>query len=351
MVYGDSFALIWLNGTGGTAGGYASYRGSAFGTIGAPMGAGASPPDARFGNGKSTMRTKQQEETLVYFSQHAREWKDRAFSVSEDKVNITRQRNGFVLSVVHQRRATRSALDVGCGTGDLVCDIARLGVEATGVDFSQEMVDLARVRAEQEALTNTHFYCSSIFDFDLAERRYDVVSAIGFIEYISLEELDRFLDLSRDALNAGGSLVLGSRNRLFNLFSLNSFTVEEINTGMAPLLLREATLLATKDSLTALAEAEAVPLLEPRGAQTRTVVDVGIRYQFTPGQLAGMLRARGFALKALYPVHVHGVPPSFKACHPATHTSISNLLQNYAHQHVSLVPYSSSFILHAQKEQ
>jgi 2-polyprenyl-3-methyl-5-hydroxy-6-metoxy-1,4-benzoquinol methylase len=296
------------------------------------------------------MTTKQQEEALLYFSQHAREWKERAFSVNEERVNVIRQRNGFVLSIIHERRATRSALDVGCGTGDLVCDIARLGVDATGVDFSQAMVDLARARGEEEELANAHFHCSSVFDFDLGEDRYDVISAIGFIEYISLEELDRLLDVSHQALSAGGSLVLGSRNRLFNIFSLNAFTLEEINAGTVPLLLREATLLATKDNLGALAEVETAPLQRPFGVQPRTGVDVSVRHQFTPAQLARLLRARGFEVKDLYPVHVHGVPPSFKAQHPATHTSISNLLQNYAHQHVSLVPYSSSFIVHAEKE-
>jgi 2-polyprenyl-3-methyl-5-hydroxy-6-metoxy-1,4-benzoquinol methylase len=296
------------------------------------------------------MTTRQQEEALIYFNEHAREWKDRASSADEQKVNITRQRNGFVLSVIEHRAKTRSTIDVGCGTGDLVCDIARTGIDATGVDFGQEMVDIARAKAEQEKLDQARFYCTSIFDFDLTQRRYDVVSAVGFIEYISLEELGRFLDLSHQALNPGGSFVLGSRNRLFNIFSLNSFTLEEIDSGVANLLLREATALVAATSPAALAELEVAPLQKLRGEQARTGIDVSIRYQFTPAQLIKMLRTRGFVIKQLYPIHVHGIPPAFKEHHPATHTSISNLLQKHAHEHVSLVPYSSSFILHADKE-
>jgi 2-polyprenyl-3-methyl-5-hydroxy-6-metoxy-1,4-benzoquinol methylase len=294
--------------------------------------------------------TRQQKETLLYFSEHAQEWKNSATSVDEQKVNVIRQRNNFALSVIEHRATTRSALDVGCGTGDLACDIARMGIDATGVDFSREMVDLASARAEQEELDQAHFYCSSIFDFDLSPRRYDVVSAIGFIEYISLEELDRFLDLSHQALNPGGSFVLGSRNRLFNILSLNSFTLEEINSGMATQLLREATVLASGISVAALAGSDAAPLQKPCGEQPRTGIDVSIRHQFTPVQLTRMLNALGFVIKHLYPVHIHGVPPAFKVHHPETHTSISNLLQNYADEHVSLVPFSSSFMLHAEKE-
>jgi 2-polyprenyl-3-methyl-5-hydroxy-6-metoxy-1,4-benzoquinol methylase len=310
-------------------------------------------PEVTTRNCKGMMITRQQQEALCYFNEHAREWKERAYSADEQEVNVTRQRNGFALSVIEHRPVTRSTLDVGCGTGDLVCDIARTGIEAPGVDFSLEMVDIARARAEHEELDQAHFYCSSIFcssifDFDLAQSRYDVVSAIGFIEYISLEELDRFLDLSHQALNPSGSGVLGSRNRLFNIFSLSSFTLEEINTGMATLLLGEATQLASGVGIAALAGSDTVSLQKPCGEQTRTGIDVSVRYQFTPGQLATMLKARGLAIEQLYPVHVHGVPPAFKADHPATHTSISNLLQNYATEQ-SLVPYSSSFMYMPQR--
>ena len=299
---------------------------------------------------EGNMTTKQQEEALVYFSEHAREWENRASSTDQQKVNIIQQRNGCVLSVIQHRSTTRSALDVGCGTGDLVCDIAGMGIEATGVDFSWEMVDIARARGEREKLEQAYFHCSSIFDFDVTRRRYDVISAMGFIEYISLDELSRFLDFSHEALNPDGSLVLGSRNRLFNLFSLNSFTLEELNTGTATLLLREATALASEISLAELAQLEVAPLPKPSGEQPRTGIDVSIRYQFTPAQLARMLSARGFAVKELYPIHVHGVPPAFKALYPAIHTRISNLLQDYAQEHLSLVPYSSSFVIHAEKE-
>jgi len=295
------------------------------------------------------MTTKQQEEALLYFKQHAEDWKNKALGADQRKVNVIQQRNGFVLRVINNRSTTKSTLDVGCGTGDLVCDIARMGVDATGVDFADEMIAVARARAEQEKLEKAHFYCSSIFDFDLTERRYDVVSANGFIEYISLDELDRFLDLSYQALHPGGSFVLGSRNRLFNIFSINSFTLEETNNGTVTLLLREATVLASGASLAELAGLDTAPLQKPNHEHTSTGIDVSTRYQFTPAQLTKMLKARGFTIKQLYPIHIHGVPPAFKEQHPEIHTSISNLLQNYANDDTSLVPYSSSFMLHAQK--
>lgn len=46
-------------------------------------------------------------------------------------------------------------LDIGCGTGDLTITIARLaekGVEVTGVDFSQPMLELAEKKAAQSGV-------------------------------------------------------------------------------------------------------------------------------------------------------------------------------------------------------
>ena len=295
------------------------------------------------------MATKQQNEALLYFREHAEDWRNKAILAGQKKVNVIQQRNNYVLHVIKNRTTTQSALDVGCGTGDLVCDIARTGIDSTGVDFADEMISIARARAQQDGLEKAHFYCCSIFDFDLSERRYDTISANGFIEYISIEELDRFLELSYQALNLGGSLVVGSRNRLFNVVSLNAFTQNELDDGTISLLLKEAIAIASETNLEKLIEMETAPLQKANIEHLHTGINVSTRYQYSPVQLMRMFMAKGFTIKQIYPIHIHGVPPTFKDRNPEVHTSISNLLQNYADEHMSLVPYSSSFMVHAQK--
>ena len=54
-------------------------------------------------------------------------------------------------------------------------------------------------------------------------------------------------------------------------------------------------------------------------------------------------------LAIIIPIHIHGVKPAFKDKHPTVHTLISNQLQNYADNDLSLVPHSTSFIVHAKK--
>ena len=297
------------------------------------------------------MSTKQQEEALGYFKAHADDWESKAQSSGRHKVkvNVIQQRNGYVLAVVDDRAQTATALDVGCGTGDLACDLAQHGVAALGVDYAQEMIDLAREKKQAQNLENAQFECVSIFDFDFAGRRYDVIAANGFIEYISQNELRQFFDLVAEGLAPGGSFVVGSRNRLFNLFSLNTYTLNELDGPDSELLMREAVSLASGEDLAGLQALPCAALQRTDTEHANTGIGVTTRFQYTPAQLLQMLHARGLDPVELYPVHIHGVSPAFKGEKPEVHVSISNLLQTHARHNAVLVPFASSFMLHVRK--
>ena len=89
------------------------------------------------------MNTVQQCEALHYFRAHAEDWSRAASSNDEQNVNVIQQRNGYVQKAIAARSKTRSVLDVGCGTGELVHDIAKEGFDAVGVDFASEMIEIA----------------------------------------------------------------------------------------------------------------------------------------------------------------------------------------------------------------
>ena len=295
------------------------------------------------------MTTRQQAEALRYFKDFADDWERKGLSTADGRVNVIKQRNDYVLNVIARRQETRRMLDIGCGTGELVSDAARRGVVATGVDFADEMIEIAQSKAQAEGLSKACFACASIFEFDVEEAAYDVIAANGFIEYISHEELDQLLSLSHRALSRKGSLVMGSRNRLFNLFSLNNYTTAELEGDYVTQLLAEAVALASAVPLAALLDIEPVPRQRAQTRHANTGIDVSTRYQFTPVQLMKMLHQKDFEVQELFPIHVHGVPPAFKGEQPAVHTNISNLLQQYAGEYRALVPFASSFMIHATK--
>lgn len=295
------------------------------------------------------MTTKQQQEALDYFRKHAEDWRSKAGGLGSAKVNVIEQRNEYVLQVADECPAMRSFLDVGCGTGELVCHIARRGVDATGVDYASEMINLASKKAQDEGTTRAKFVCCSIFDFEMQRESYDLISANGFIEYVSQQETQAFFDLVAQALAPGGSFVVGSRNRLFNLVSMNDFTLQEAESGGIDLLLREAVKWTTAKEMVGVVSAECAPLQAPETEHTKTGIDVTTRFQYSPFQLINLLQDRGLRAVEVYPVHIHGVTPSFKEANPEMHASIANLLQAHARHNTQLLAHASTFMLHVKK--
>ena len=295
------------------------------------------------------MITTQQQEALDYFRKHAEDWRSKADGLDSARVNIIEQRNGYVLQVADEHPAIRSSLDIGCGTGELVCDLAGRGVDATGVDYAPEMIDLASRKAQEEGTSQAKFECSSIFDFEMHSERYDLISANGFIEYISQQEMQTFFDLVAQALTPGGSFVVGSRNRLFNLVTMNEFTLQEAGSGDIELLLKEAVQWTNANQMLDVVSAESAPLQAHETEHTKTGVDVTTRFQYSPLQLMTLLKNKGLQTVEVYPVHIHGVPPSFKQVHPQIHASIANLLQTHSRHGMQLLAHASTFMLHVKK--
>lgn len=300
------------------------------------------------------METNQQKETQSYFDAFAKDWKQKAQGEKLHKVNVISQRNGYVLEVIRSRSENIKTLDVGCGTGELVHDIARMGIHAVGVDFANEMIKEADEVAKKENLSTAEFHTGSIFEFPIADESLDVISANGFIEYISHEQLNTFMANSYKQLRKNGSLVFGTRNRLFNIVSMNQYTLDEIDSNNLEKLTRESVKVATISSPSELLGVETVDLEPATRKHTNTGgIKVTTRFQFTPAQLVKMLHAHGYTVKELCPVHIHGVSPVFAADHKEAHFNISNLLSDITnkekHNRYKVIPYASSFMVHAVK--
>ena len=295
------------------------------------------------------MRTKQQQEALEYFRKHAGDWSLKAGGRGSTRVNVIEQRNEYVLQVMDEHPAVCSFLDVGCGTGELVCSATRGGTDAVGVDYAQEMIDLASQKALDEAITKAKFVCCSIFDFEMRLESYDLISANGFIEYISQQEMHTFFDLVAEALAPGGSFVIGSRNRLFNLVSMNDFTLQELEAGAVDLLLREAIKWTTANEIVKVLKEDCAPLQASTTENPDTGIDVTTRFQYSPFQLINLLQDRGLRAVEVYPIHIHGVTPSFSKANTEIHFSISRLLQTHARHNPHLLAHASTFMLHVKK--
>jgi len=291
----------------------------------------------------------QQEQTRQYFRKVAGEWQSKSADNS-GRHSVIQGRSRAVIEVVEAAKDARRFLDVGCGTGQLVIDVAKLGLTAEGNDFADEMIQTCNDNAKA-ANVEAKFVGGSFFDAPFEENAYDVISGQGLIEYLSADEMMQFYRRSFDLLRPGGSLVVGSRNRLFNAFSLNDFTTLELGLGTLDALVLEAVAFENSGSqeqaFEALRDHERIDP-QPK-SHPITGIAVDTRYQYTPGDLVYRLRSAGFLPKTIFPVHYHGVTPTLKKEQPELHSDFALAMAEIGVRDQRLVPYSSTFVLEVEK--
>lgn len=111
----------------------------------------------------------------------------------------------MVMNCLHLQQSD-SLLDIGCGRGEMVIYHALNGGNATGVDFSDEAIKLAKAKAD-ELKADCTFHINS-FEKIEEEIKFDRIISIDFIEHISVEEGKAFFKKCCNLLNPGGRLVV-----------------------------------------------------------------------------------------------------------------------------------------------
>lgn len=100
-------------------------------------------------------------------------------------------------------------LDFGCGTGDLIPHLAKLGLLVTAADFSNESV--AGVQAKLRNLPNFQgaFHVDDILDLG---SRFDVILVVEVIEHLSDEYLARTFSIVKKLLSEQGVVIFTTPN-------------------------------------------------------------------------------------------------------------------------------------------
>ena len=287
---------------------------------------------------------KQQKETKKYFNKTAKDWKKKSNSL-KIKVPVIQQRNSYVLSHIIQRKdKVSNFLDVGCGTGELAYEVSKQKINSIGIDFSDKMIELCNKFSN----VNLQFECADALNYS-SKIKFDVISANGFLEYISLRELYKFLKKIRKNLYKDGYLIFSVRNRLFNLFSLNEFTKNEINSNSINKLIQECIFFAENKKIKDIGKIATINFQKNTLKHKNTGIGVSSRFQYTPSQIFHILKNINFKLEDLAGINTHLLPRSIGKNDAIKNKIYFNINKPKRFGSFQNIPYSSTFMVKAIK--
>lgn len=162
------------------------------------------------------------ERVRSYFDSHAEDW-SRAYRETRGANDVVLgERLRLALELTADVEPPARVLDAGCGAGPLTVELARRGYRVVAADLSPEMVELCRdalTEADVDA-TAVELACGDILGLGLEAGSFDVVYALGFLQY--QEDEAAALACLRELLEPGGRLVVSGpiRRRLGNVFGL-----------------------------------------------------------------------------------------------------------------------------------
>lgn len=126
-----------------------------------------------------------------------------------DRYEGTGERFGAALLDAVSVGAEATILDVGCGTGKLTLDLARMSPlrSVLGIDLSSKMLELARSRAAHEGLANVEFERGDVQVHPFPTAAFDqVVSSFGSMFFA--DPVAAFANLARATRPAGELAML-----------------------------------------------------------------------------------------------------------------------------------------------
>ncbi len=195
-------------------------------------------------------------------------------------------------------------LELGCGTGRVLLNLARRGHAVTGLDNSPEM--LARLRAKLAAASGRHLAApptvvqASLDDFELGQTFGLALTPFNtFMHLLTPEAQLAALTRIRRHLAAGGGLALDLPNpgevyaaqeqgvTLERTFADGDRTVQQFTSVALDRAAQVARITWLYDST------------GPAGDVQRTIIPLTLRYTF-PGEMRLLLERCGLALEHLY---------------------------------------------------
>ena len=115
-----------------------------------------------------------------------------------------------------------TALDIGCGRGDLMVALAQKGADVTGIDYSEDALEIAQIAIDKQPADLKHKLKVSHSDataLNFPDQTFDYVFMTDIVEHLNPSELKKSFEECKRVLKSKGKLIVHTApNRWYNDF-------------------------------------------------------------------------------------------------------------------------------------
>ena len=137
------------------------------------------------------------------------------FYLKREEYPTLRYRHNYILHMISEISLpdTAKILDVGCGPGEMIKDLAKHNWKIYGVDIAKEMVEIASERINPELLNKGQVVIGEgdIENLQFEDDLFDVIICSGVIEYLK-DDILWLKEISR-VLKTNGYLIINITNK------------------------------------------------------------------------------------------------------------------------------------------
>ncbi len=131
-----------------------------------------------------------------YFDEKVEAYTDESYFKIKEKYPVLYIRHRYILDMIEESGGL--ALDLGCGPGIMLIDLARKGYDAIGVDISRGMLEKARSLSSNLGIDISGLIVADIENLPFKNKVFDLIVCAGVIEYLdsdqkALTEISRIL--------------------------------------------------------------------------------------------------------------------------------------------------------------
>lgn len=135
----------------------------------------------------------------------------------DDSVNISEENNEYpfagykdVLNYIYnqvRKQTDANVLDIGFGTGILTTQLYNEGYKITGLDFSSNMIDIAKKKMPNALLINWDF--TKGLPNEIVNSNFDYIISTYAIHHLNDKEKIKFIQSLLNLLNTNGKILIG----------------------------------------------------------------------------------------------------------------------------------------------